>query len=149
MRIVKKMKMNLRKKMVNFVIVLMLLFMVLSIPIGVYAGEYLQGQTLSQGNTLTTQDIYISKTGHIAPYLSIRKVEKAGVITYIFLQKQSNGSYKPVVHQDKKVASTATGVTLPSGKSVDAGTYQIRLCVNAGNTGGVANLVIDFLRCAY
>ncbi len=143
------MKMNLRKKMGNFVVVLMLLFMVLSIPIGVYAGEYLQGQTLSQGNTLTTQDIYISKTGHIAPYLSIRKVEKAGVITYIFLQKQSNGSYKPVVHQDKKVASTATGVTLPSGKSIDAGRYQIRLCVNAGNTEGVARLVVDFLRCTY
>ena len=135
--------------MVNFVIVLMLLFMVLSIPIGVYAGEYLQGQTLSQGNTLTTQDIYISKTGHIAPYLSIRKVEKAGVITYIFLQKQSNGVYKPVVHQDKKVASTATGVTLPSGKSIDAGRYQIRLCVNAGNTEGVARLVVYFLRCTY
>ncbi len=146
------MKMNLRKKMGNFVVVLMLMFMVLSIPIGVYADnddKYLQGQTLSQGNTLTTQDIKISKTGHIAPYLSIREVKKAGVITYIFLQKQSNGVYKPVVHQDKKVASTATGVTLPSGKSVDAGTYQIRLCVNAGNTGGVANLVIDFLRCAY
>lgn len=125
--------------------------MVLSIPIGVYADDdkYLQGETLSQWNTLTTQDIRISKTGHIAPYLSIRKVEKAGVITYIFLQKQDNGAYKPVVHQDKNVASTATGVTLPSGKSVDAGTYQIRLCVNAGNTGGVARLVVDFLRCAY
>ena len=72
----------------NFVVVLMLLFMVLSIPIGVYAGEYLQGQTLSQGNTLTTQDIKISKTGHIAPYLSIREVKKAGVITYIFCRSR-------------------------------------------------------------
>ncbi len=44
------MKMNLRKKMGNFVVVLMLMFMVLSIPIGVYADnddKYLQGQTLS------------------------------------------------------------------------------------------------------
>jgi len=31
------MKMNLRKKMGNFVVVLMLMFIVLSIPIGVYA----------------------------------------------------------------------------------------------------------------
>ncbi len=54
-----------------------------------------------------------------------------------------------MVHQDKKVASTATGVTLPSGKSIDAGRYQIRLCVNAGNTEGVARLVVDFLRCTY
>ena len=85
------MKMNLRKKMGNFVVVLMLLFMVLSIPIGVYADnddKYLQGQTLSQGNTLTTQDIKISKTGHIAPYLSIREVKKAGVITYIFCRSR-------------------------------------------------------------
>ncbi|MCI9371696.1 MAG: hypothetical protein HFH65_15630 [Lachnospiraceae bacterium] len=65
------------------------------------------------------------------------------------MQKQSNGVYKPVVHQDKKVASTATGVTLPSGKSIDFGRYQIRLCVNAGNTEGVARLVVDFLRCTY
>lgn len=97
---------------------------------------------------MTTPDISISKTEHISPYLSIQTIDRAGIITYIFLQKQSTGAYKPVVHEDKYVAATATGVTLPSGISIAAGTYQIRLCVNANN-GGTASMTLNYLRCEY
>lgn len=142
------MKIKMRKKIGNFVIALIMVLMVLSIPTGVYAKEYLQGKYLNQGSTLTTEDIYISQDGHIAPYLSIKEVYQEGIITYIFLHKKDNNYYQPEVIEDKKVARTATGVTLPSGKSIDSGKYQIRLCVNASKASH-ASMLIDFLRCSY
>lgn len=142
------MKIKMRKKIGNGIILLVMVLMVLSIPMGVYAKEYLQGKYLNQGSTLTTEDIYISQDGHIAPYLSIKEVYQEGIITYIFLHREGKDYYLPKVIEDKKVARTATGVTLPSGKSIDSGTYQIRLCVNASNASR-ASMLINFLRCSY
>lgn len=141
--------MNKKRKRKNAVFAIIMALVVLSIPGAVYAGEYLKNTRLNQMNTLTTSDINISRDGTVSAYISISKVYTAGSFTYYYLQK-SGSAYNLKTTGTKKVATISTGVLIPSGISLNQGTYQIRLAVNASQyTDCRTDMAIELLRCTY
>lgn len=137
-----------KMKVGRFIVAAIIVMMLAVVPISAYAGEYLQNARVSQAYTAEVSGITISTTRTIAPYINIKKVNKAGDFKYMFFEKDKS-TYKLADSGKRTVVSGSTGSVLTSSKDISEGTIKISLTVPASYTNCQTDMVLNYLRCSY